>query len=489
MPTRLAHKRAPLLEALRALHHQPHTTFTPPGHRQGAGTDPRVLDALGADVFVNDVLLTGNLDDRASRGGLLAEAEDLMADAVGADAAFFATCGSSLSVKAAMLAVAGRSGSLLLSRDAHKSTIAGLVLGGIDPRWIRPRWDPELHLAYPPSAEMIDHELDRNPDVGGVMITSPTPYGTCADLASIAATCHEHGKPLLVDEAWGAHLPFHPDLPTWAMDAGADLCVVSTDKMGAGLEQGSVFHVQGDLIDRDHLAACADMLATTSPNVLIYAAIDGWRRQMVEHGERLLGDALDLARSTRQRLAVLPGVTVLEGRLLGAEAADDLDRLDITMEVGGLGISGYQAADWLRENRQLDVHLSDHRRIEAQFSIADSCETAHRLHSALTDLIEVAPRLPRAKPVHLPEPGELQLDIAMSPRDAFFSAAEDIAPEDAIGRVVAEQVTPYPPGIPVLLPGERITKPVIDYLTTGKQAGMFTPDPADPELGTLRVVA
>lgn len=482
-------RKAPLLDALRALHRQPHTAFTPPGHRQGAGVDPRVLDTLGADVFVNDVLLNGNLDDRAAREGLLAKAEDLMAEAVGADAAFFSTCGSSLSVKAAMLAVAGRAGSLLLSRDAHKSAIAGLVLGGIDPRWIRPRWDPDLHLAHPPSPDLVRRELDRNPDVGGVMITSPTPYGTCADLASIAASCHEHGKPLLVDEAWGAHLPFHPDLPAWAMDAGADLCVVSAHKMGAGLEQGSIFHVQGDLIDRDHLAECADMLATTSPNVLIYAAIDGWRRQMVEHGERLLGDALDLARSTRRRLGALPGITVLEEQFLGVEASKDLDRLDITMEVGDLGISGYQAADWLRENRQLDVHLCDHRRIEAQFSIADSCETAHRLYSALTDLIDAAPGLPPAAPVYLPEPGELELDTVMSPRDAFFSPVEDIAPEDAVGRVVAEQVTPYPPGIPVLLPGEQITEPVIEYLTTGKRAGMFTPDPADPDLGTIRVVA
>jgi len=489
MSTRSEQKHAPLLDALRKLHQQPHTTFTPPGHRQGAGTDPRVLDTLGADVFVNDVLLTGNLDDRAARAGLLAEAEDLMAEAVGADAAFFSTCGSSLSVKAAMLAVAGRSGSLLLSRDAHKSAISGLVLGGIEPRWIRPRWDPDLHLAHPPSPERVRRELDGNPDVGGVMVTSPTPYGTCADIEAIATICHEHGKPLLVDEAWGAHLPFHPDLPTWAMNAGADLCVVSAHKMGAGLEQGSVFHVQGDLIDRDHLAACADMLATTSPNVLIYAAIDGWRRQMVEHGERLLGDALDLARTTRQRLAALPGVTVLEQQFLGVEASKDLDLLDITMEVGDLGISGYQAADWLREHRRIDMHLSDHRRIEAQLSIADSAETAHRLYDAIGDLIDNAPCLPRARDVYLPDPGELELDIVMSPRNAFFSAVEDVVPDEAVGRVAAEQITPYPPGIPVVLPGERITQPVVDYLTTGKQEGMFTPDPADPELRTIRVVA
>jgi arginine decarboxylase len=248
------------------------------------------------------LLATAGLDDRSSSHGYLSQAEELMADAVGAEQAFFSTCGSSLSVKAVMLAVAGGHGELLVSRDAHKSVVAGLVFGGMQPQWIWPRYDERLHLAHPPSPGQVDQAWQEHPDAAGALIVSPTPYGTCADISAIADNCHRRGKPLIVDEAWGAHLPFHEDLPTWAMDAGADVYVVSVHKMGTGFELGSVFHMQG-------------------------------------------------------------------------------------------------------------------------------------------------------------------------------------------GRIYAEQITPYPPGIPVIIPGERITNELLDYLRSGLAAGMQLPDPADPSLDTIRVVA
>src|SRR6195952_394812 len=485
----LDHERAPILEALAQHDESPHLSFAPPGHRQGKGADERVREVLGSAVFSHDYLANGELDDRAARGKVLARSEGLMADAVGADHAFFTTCGSSLSVKSAMLAVAGRSGRLLLGRDAHKSAISGLVLGGIEPVWVHPRWDSSLHLAHPPSPGDIAQTLAGAPDVGGVLVTSPSPYGTCADLAAIAEVCHDAGKPLLVDEAWGAHLPFHEDLPTWAMDAGADLCVVSVHKMGTGLEQGSVFHVQGDLIDVAHLSACADMLSTTSPNVLVYAAIDGWRRQMVQHGAQLLGDALDLARQTRERIQQITGLPVLHEELLGAQASHDLDELHLLIQVDSAGISGYQAADWLREHEHLDMHLADAQRVEAQISVANTRDDANRLVSALAHLCEVAPSFEAPSPVALPRPGDLELEQAMSPRQAFFSPIEVVPVDEAVGRIAAEQITPYPPGIPALLPGERIGQGVLEYLITGRKAGMFLPDAADAELHTLRVVA
>ena len=303
---------APLLEALADYHARDRYGFTPPGHRQGRGADPRTLAAIGRDAFRSDVLATAGLDDRKSSHGYLSRAEELMADAVGAEQAFFSTCGSSLSVKAAMLAVAGGEGELLVSRDAHKSVVAGLVFGGIRPQWIRPRYDERLHLAHPPSPRQVEEAWQRHPDAAGALIVSPTPYGTCADIEAIADAWHRRGKPLIVDEAWGAHLPFHPDLPTWAMDAGADVCVVSVHKMGAGFEQGSVFHVQGDLVDPSRISMCADLLMTTSPNVLLYTALDGWRRQMVEHGEELLGRALERARGLRRDLDGMSGLHVLQ---------------------------------------------------------------------------------------------------------------------------------------------------------------------------------
>jgi arginine decarboxylase len=276
------HSRAPVLDGITEYHRRCRYGFTPPGHRQGRGTDDRVLAVLGRDPFRGDLLASSGLDDRRSSGRMLADAEALMADAVGASSAFFSTCGSSLSVKAAMMAVAGGDdGGLLLGRDSHKSVVAGLIFSGVQPCWITPRWDAARHFSHPPSPRQVDEAWRKHPDAAGVLIVSPSPHGTCADLVGIAEVCHDRGKPLIVDEAWGAHLPFNPGLPTWAMDAGADVCVVSVHKMGAGFEQGSVFHVQGDLVDRDRLSKCADLLMTTSPNVLVCAALDGWRRQMV----------------------------------------------------------------------------------------------------------------------------------------------------------------------------------------------------------------
>ncbi|MFX0576250.1 aminotransferase class I/II-fold pyridoxal phosphate-dependent enzyme [Nocardia nepalensis] len=483
------HARAPLLDALAEYHDLGRYGFTPPGHRQGRGADDRVRRILGADSFRSDVLANSGLDDRKASGGYLVQAEELMADAVGADYAFFSTCGSSLSVKAAMMAVAGGSPGLLVARDSHKSITAGLIFAGVLPRWITPRWDADQHLSHPPSPERIRATWERHPDAAGALIVSPSPYGTCADIRRIAEVCHERGKPLIVDEAWGAHLPFHDELPTWAMDAGADVCVVSVHKMGAGFEQGSVFHHQGDLVDRERLSACADLLMTTSPNVMVYAALDGWRRQMVEHGKELLGAALKLAGQVRADIERIPGLHVLDDELLGAEASHDLDRMQVLIDVSELGLSGYQCADWLRANARIDVGLSDHRRISATLSVADDESTTRRLLDALLSLSAAAPKMPAPEEIRLPDPQDLELETITLPRDAFFGPVETIAMEAAAGRIVAEQLTPYPPGIPVALPGERLNAAVIDYLVTGVRAGMLVPDAADNSMRTVRVVA
>ncbi|MDT5152247.1 MAG: arginine decarboxylase, partial [Mycobacterium sp.] len=484
------HSTAPILDALAEYHATDRYGFTPPGHRQGRGADQRTVAVLGREPFRDDVLASSGLDDRRSRGGYLKAAEELMADAVGADAAFFSTCGSSLSVKAAMMAVASQGqGGLLLGRDSHKSVVAGLVFSGVQPCWITPRWDARRHFSHPPSPEQVSAAWEQHPDAAGALIVSPSPYGTCADLSRIAEICHERGKPLIVDEAWGAHLPFHDGLPTWAMDAGADVCVVSVHKMGAGFEQGSVFHLQGDLVDPHRLSKCADLLMTTSPNVLIYGALDGWRRQMVEDGDQLLGAAIELADDLRDRIEQIRDVEVLDSELLGIEASHDLDRMQILIDVSATGTSGYQAADWLREHRHLDVGLSDHRRILATLSMADDALTAGRLVDGLTAWRSAADDFEPPPTINLPSPDELQLVTAQLPRDAFFGPTEMVPADEASGRIAAEQITPYPPGIPAVVPGELLNDAVIDYLRSGLDAGMTLPDPADPTLKRFRVVA
>jgi arginine/lysine/ornithine decarboxylase len=475
---------APILEALAEHHLLDRYGFTPPGHRSGRGADQRAVEVLGKDTFRSDVLATAGLDDRSSSHSYLQRAQELMAEAVGADHAFFSTCGSSLSIKAAMLAVTRGSGDILIGRDAHKSVTAGLILSGLQPRWIRPRWDEEQHLAHPPSPEAVEQMWQRHPDAAAALIVSPTPYGTCADLKTIVEICHARGKPLIVDEAWGAHLPFHDELPTWAMSAGADICVVSVHKMGMGFEQGSVYHLQGALVDPVRLSQCADLLATTSSNVMLYAAIDGWRRQMVQQGHELLSSTLHLVRD----IEALPGLHVLEEELIGAQASHELDPLHVVIDLSQLGISGYQAADWLRDNCRIDVGLNDHRRIEATMSMADNEDTAQRLLESLQALVRAAPELPAPARVRLPAAADLEMETVSLPREAFFGPVEVVPAEEAAGRVAAEQITPYPPGIPAILPGERINRAVVEYLKSGVAAGMVLPDPADPSMKTIKVV-
>ncbi len=482
------HSQAPVLEALAAYHETRQIPFTPPGHKQGRGADPRVREVLGEAVFRSDVLATAGLDDRRASQGVLEKAQVLMADAVDAEHTFFSTCGSSLSVKAAMLSVAGPHEKLVVGRDAHKSVVSGLILSGVRPIWVEPQWDPRRHLAHPPSAEAFEAALAQHPDARGALVTSPTPYGTCADLAAIARMCHARHRPLIVDEAWGAHLPFHPELPTWAMDAGADVCVTSVHKMGSGLEQGSVFHLRGDLIDPKVLKAREDLLGTTSPSVLLYAALDGWRRQMVEHGRALYDAALALAERVRVRIEAIDGMHV-HGRddFCGPGLAADLDPLQLVVDIADLGTTGYRAADWLREHHRVNLHVCDHRRISAQLSHADDEHTAEALLTGLRELAAHAGELRPAPAVAVPDPAQLRLEQVVLPRDAFFGRTEQVSWEKAVGRVAAEMLTPYPPGIPAALPGERLNRPVLEYLRTGVDAGMVVPDAADTEVKSVRV--
>ncbi|NHC47006.1 aminotransferase class I/II-fold pyridoxal phosphate-dependent enzyme [Motilibacter aurantiacus] len=481
--------RVPVLEALEEFRRRGDLVFGPPGHKQGRGVDARVLDVMGEGVFRSDVLTLNGLDDRRESQGVLSQAEGLMADAVGADTAFFSTCGSSLSVKTAMLAVAGPGEKLLISRNAHKSVVAAVIVNGTRPVWVHPHWDEQLALAHPPEPSDVRRELEANPDAKGMLLITPTDWGTCADIEGVAQVCHEFGVPLIVDEAWGAHLPFHDELPSWGMDAGADLVVTSVHKMGAAVEQSSVFHLRGDRVDPSVLKQREDLLGTTSSSSLVYASLDGWRRQMAEHGHELLGRALQLASTARGEIDALPGLSLMGREVVRPQGAYDLDPLAITVDVRGLGVSGYQAADWMRAEYHVDLGSMDQCRVSARLTHADDDSTVSALVEAFRRLVRDGDRIGSQPQAELPPPRSLELETVMLPREAFFGPVEQVAADRAVGRVAAEMASPYPPGVPVLAPGERITAEAMDYLVTGVAAGMLIPDAADPSMATVRVVA
>ncbi|MEV6379610.1 ornithine decarboxylase [Streptomyces sp. NPDC051773] len=482
------HAQVPVLEALRDFRSRGDIAYGPPGHKQGRGADPRVAEIVGHDVFRSDVLSLNGLDDRRQSQGVLSRAQDLMADAVGADQAFFSTCGSSLSVKTAMLSVAGPGDKLLLSRNAHKSVIAAVIVGGVEPIWVHPKFDTERHIAHPPEPDDVRRRLREHPDAKGMLLITPTDWGTCADIRGVARACHEHDVPLIVDEAWGAVFPFHPGLPPWGMDAEADLVVTSVHKTGSAIEQSSVFHLQYDRVAAEVLKQREDLLGTTSASSLVYATLDGWRRQMVEQGHDLLDTALHRAERIRTTVAELPGLRPMGGEIVEEGLAASYDPLKIVIDVRDLGISGMQAAEWLRTNRQVDLGGSDTCRLSASITYADDDETEKTLLDALRALTEEADSLEGQPPVHLPEPSALELEQAMSPRKAFFAEVDHVPAERATGRIAAEMISPYPPGVPVIAPGEVITDEILDYLRSGVEHGVLIPDAADPSVRTLRVV-
>ncbi|GGT19334.1 aminotransferase class I/II-fold pyridoxal phosphate-dependent enzyme [Streptomyces purpureus] len=483
------HSRAPVLEALEEFRRRGDVVYGPPGHKQGRGADPRVADVVGLDVFRSDVLLLNGLDDRRESQDVLGQAQELMADAVGAERAFFSTCGSSLSVKTAMLAVAGPGEKLLVSRNAHKSVISAVVINGVEPVWVHPKFDAERHLAHPPEADDVRRRLKEHPDAKGMLLITPTDWGTCADIGAVARTCHDFDVPLVVDEAWGAHLPFHPDLPAWGMDHEADLVVTSVHKMGGAVEQSSVFHLQYDRVSPEVLKQREDLLATTSASSLVYATLDGWRRQMAQHGHELLDTAIRRARRIRAAVGELPGLRLMDREVVQAGLAADIDPMKVVIDVRELGISGMQAAEWLRAHRHVDVGSSDTCRISASITHADDDATEETLLAALRALVEAADSVESRPPVRLPAPPALELEQAMLPREAFFAPVEHVPAERAAGRISAELISPYPPGVPVIAPGEVITDETVDHLRSGVEHGVLIPDAADPTVRTLRVVA
>ncbi|MBT2365486.1 PLP-dependent transferase [Streptomyces sp. ISL-10] len=485
------HSRVPVLEALADFHRRGDTVYGPPGHKQGRGVDPRVLEVLGEGVFRSDVLSLNGLDDRRESQGVLDQAQELMADAVGAERAFFSTCGSSLSVKTSMLAVAGPGEKLLVSRNAHKSVIAAVIISGVEPVWVHPRFDTERNLAHPPEPDAVQRALAEHPEAKGMLLITPTDWGSCADIKGVAKVCHAEDVPLIVDEAWGAHLPFHDALPSWGMDADADLVVTSVHKMGSAVEQSSVFHLRGDRVSADVLKQREDLLGTTSASSLVYATLDGWRRQMVEQGHELIDGALRRARRLRAAVDGMPGLRLMGCDVVESGLAADLDLLKIVADVRELGISGMRAAEWLRTNCRVDMGSSDTCRISGVITHADDDRTEEVFLDALTRLVAAAEAgdIDGGPPVDLPAPGALELEQVMLPRTAFFGPAEQVPAAQAVGRIAAEMISPYPPGVPAVAPGELITAEVMDYLRSGAAAGLLIPDAADPSMDSVRVVS
>lgn len=485
---RLDHHRAPFIEAIAAYRAQGMAPFSTPGHKQGLGMDPELVALYGIDAFACDIPVSGGADTIHFDFDTWLLAEELGANAWNADRTFYLVNGSSTGNLAFLTAHLRPGDEVIVARDIHKSMLVALIQCGARPIYLAPRLHPTLDIGLGIEAEQVEQALRQHPDARMVILVSPSYCGVPSDLDAIVEVAHARNVPVYVDEAWGPHFHFHPALPKSAMDSGVDGAVGSTHKVLGAFTQSAVLHIKGPRVDPGRVAATVGMAQTSSPAAFILATIDGCRRQMVLHGRRSLDRAIGLAEDARGRLQRIPGISVLDAESLGV-AAYDLTKLVI--DVYGLGLTGNEVEHELRYRYRIAPEMCDLSSVICLVTIADTQESIDRLVAAF-ESISRTHRASRKKKSDRPlrssgavlAPG-LQ---AMSPRDAFFSRQRAIPLEQAAGEISAELVIPYPPGIPVLAPGDVITVEKLEYLKFGAESGMYISGSADPKLQTIQVV-
>ncbi len=492
-PARNNQDAAPIADAMRAYWERNGLSFSIPAHGGGRGPTPEFAGWAGIDAARFDLPMTHGVDTRDGAWKVQSTAQELFAEALGAKQTLFSTNGSSMSVRVAMMTVAGPGGTLVMARNAHKSAFAGLVLSGVRPVYVDPYFDEELEIALDPRTEDFARVLDAHPEALAAMVTTPSYYGTSADVRALAEICHARDLPLVTDDAWGLDYEIvgHPELPAGALKQGSDLAIGSVHKSLSGLCQTSVLSTGSDRIDTERLQLCFELEMSTSTSALLLSSIDGARRQFLRDGHELLDRALNSARLLRDRIASeVPELRVITTELLASRPGVSVaDPTHVLIETAPVGLTGYQADDWLRDERQIDVELADHRRIMALVTFAHGEAEIDRLVHGLRDLVDQHPSAGSTVQVPMcPTGGELRTEQAILPRDAFFARTEKVSPKEAVGRVSAELITPYPPGIPAVAPGERYTEPLIDYLTEFIATGGFVEGAADQSLRQLRVV-
>jgi len=479
--------RTPYYSGLLAYIAKHRASFHMPGHKRGRGVHPDFKAFLGENVFLLDLTEVQGVDYLHKPTGILREAMDLLADAYGAKESFFLVNGSTVGNQAALMAVGGPGKKILIARNSHRSVVGGLILNGSIPVYLPVNVDPELGITTSVSPEVLREYLDKN-DVDAVFLTNPNYYGVSGNIRELVDIVHEHGLPIVVDEAHGAHFHFHQALPLSAVDAGADLVVQSTHKTLSSMTQSSWMHMNGDLVDVELLKAALRTLQSSSPNYVLMASLDVARMQMATEGAELLSSALNVAQYLREAINEIPGLQCFGRERVGKYGIFDVDLTKITITVLGLGLTGYKVEQLLNDELGVEVELSDPNNILAFVTIGDDYDNADKLIKAMSNLSErffgKLPPLETAA-VHtfpvLPE-------VVLTPREAFFAEKKVVPFSEAVGAISAESVVLYPPGIPVIAPGERITEESFDYVMKRKEEGAEVQGTADPELEFIQVL-
>jgi len=478
----LNQNQAPIYEGLVKLRKKRIVPFDVPGHKRGRG-NPELVELLGEKCVGIDVNSMKPLDNLGHPISIIREAEELAAEAFGAAHAFLMIGGTTSSVQTMILSTCKSGDKIILPRNVHKSAINALVLCGAIPIYIEMSVDPKIGIALGLENERVAHAIQEHPDAKAILINNPTYYGICSDLKGLTEMAHAAGMKVLVDEAHGAHLHFTDKLPLSAMDAGADMSAVSMHKSGGSLTQSSLLLV-GDQMNPEYVRQIINLTQSTSASYLLMSSLDVSRRNLALRGKESFEKVIELSEYARREINAIGGYYAYSKELVDGVSVCDFDVTKLSVYTQGIGLTGIEVYDLLRDEYDIQIEFGDIGNILAYISIGDRIQDIERLVGALADIKRLYSR--DGKDLIAGE--YIQPELVLSPQEAFYAERRSLTLDESVGQVCGEFVMCYPPGIPILAPGERITREIVDYIKFAKERGCSLQGTEDPEVNRINVI-
>lgn len=474
--------RAPIYEALERFREMRVVPFDVPGHKHGKG-NPELTAFLGEKCVGVDVNSMKPLDNLCHPVSVIRDAELLAADAFGAKYAFLMVGGTTSSVQSMVLSCCKQGDKIILPRNVHRSVINSLVLCGAIPVYVNPDVDRRLGISLGMSREHVRKAIAEHPDAVAVLVNNPTYYGICSDLRAIVKMAHDAGMLCLADEAHGTHFYFGDNMPVSAMKAGADMAAVSMHKSGGSLTQSSLLLI-GENVNERHVRQIINLTQTTSGSYLLMSSLDISRRNLALRGKEVFRKVIEMAEYAREEINAVGGYYAYGRELINGDSIFDFDPTKLSVHTRDIGLAGIEVYDILRDEYDIQIEFGDIGNILAYLSIGDRMQELERLVSALAEI----KRRYKKDPDGLLSQEYIDPEVVCSPQEAFYSQKKSIPINESSGFVCSEFVMCYPPGIPILAPGERITKDIIDYIQYAKAKGCSMTGSEDPDINNINVL-
>lgn len=476
-------KRAPIYEALERFKKKRVVPFDVPGHKRGRG-NPELVELLGEKCVGLDVNSMKPLDNLCHPVSVIREAEDLTADAFGAEHAFLMVGGTTSAVQSMILSCCKPGEEIILPRNVHKSAINALVLCGAIPVYVEPKTEPRIGIALGIEADAMEATMKAHPNAKAVLINNPTYYGICCDLVKLTELAHSYNMKMLVDEAHGTHLYFGEGLPIDAMRAGADMAAISMHKSGGSLTQSSIL-LTNNGVNADYVRQIVNLTQTTSASYLLLSSLDISRRNLALRGRDSFEKVIRMAEYARTEINAIGGYYAYGTELINGTSICGYDVTKLSVYTQEIGLTGIEVYDLLRDEYDIQIEFGDIGNILAYISIGDRMRDIERLVNALADI----KRLYEKEQLPMISGDYIQPEVVLSPQEAFYSDKKLVPIRETVGRICAEFIMCYPPGIPILAPGERITSEIVDYILYAKEKGCSLQGTEDIEANSLNVIS